>query len=99
VPLGKLSICDGLMARRPGIAPFAAVTLAGIGAMTVSDGAVRRAMKSAAERLKLVFEPSGAAALAALLEGSLELDGRNVLVIASGGNVSLADFSRHISDA
>jgi len=99
VPLGSPSICDGLMARRPGVAPFAAVSKAGVRGMTVPDAAVRRAMKIAAERLKLVLEPSGAASLAALLEGGLELAGRTVLVVASGGNVSLGDFTRHVGDA
>ena len=99
VPLGSPSICDGLMARRPGAAPFAAVTQAGVRGITVADAAVRRAMRIAAERLKLVLEPSGAASLAALLEGGLDLSGKTVLVIASGGNVSLADFTRHVADA
>jgi threonine dehydratase len=99
VPLGTPSICDGLMARRPGVAPFAAVGEAGVRGITVTDAAVRRAMKIAAERLKLVLEPSGAASLAGLLEGGLDLAGRNVLVICSGGNVALADFARHVADA
>ena len=99
LPLGPRSICDGLMARRPGNAPYAAVTKAGVQGITVSDAAVRRAMKTAFERMKLVFEPSGAASLAALLEGAVDVKGKTVLVIASGGNVSLEDFMRHVGDA
>lgn len=93
------SICDGMMSRRPGVAPFAAVTRTTLQGLTVSDDAVRRAMRLAFERLKLVLEPSGAAPLAALLEGGVDVAGRTVLVIATGGNVSLADFQRHIADA
>jgi len=99
MPLGPKSICDGLMARRPGEATFAAVQAAGLRGVTVDDTAVRRAMKTGFERLKLAFEPSGAASLAALLEGGHNLEGKTVLVIASGGNVSLSDFMVHINAA
>lgn len=99
MPLGPSSICDGLMARKPGEAPFAAVKAAGVRGVSVGDAAVRRAMKIAFERMKLVLEPSGAASLAALLDGKIDVSGRNVLVVATGGNVSLADFMKHVADA
>lgn len=103
LPLGPASICDGLLARRPGDAPFAAVTRTGLSGVTVEDAGVRRAMCFAFEKLKLVLEPSGAAPLAALLEGGpeggIDVAGKSVLVIATGGNVSLADFMRHVGDA
>jgi threonine dehydratase len=98
MPLVANSICDGLMARKPGDAPFAAVKAAGVRGLAVTDASVRRAMKIAFERMKLVLEPSGAASLAALLEGGLDVSGKTVLVIATGGNVSLDDFMRHIAD-
>lgn len=96
---GAKTICDGLMARRPGEAPFAAATRAGVIGRTVNDATVRQAMKTAFERLKLVFEPSGAAGLAALLEGVIDVSGKTVLVIASGGNISLEGFMEHASRA
>lgn len=99
VPLGPRSICDGLMARRPGVAPFAAVQAAGVRGLSVSDEAVRAAMRIAFERMKLVLEPSGAASLAGLLTGGVDVKGRTVLVVASGGNVALSDFMRHVADA
>jgi len=99
VPLAENSICDGLMARRPGIAPFAAVQAAGVRGVSVSDKAVKHAMRVAFERMKLVLEPSGAAALAALLDGVVDARGKTVVVIATGGNVSVDDFARHIADA
>ncbi len=98
MPLVVGSICDGLMARKPGDAPFAAVKAAGVHGLAVRDASVRRAMKTAFERLKLVLEPSGAASLAALLEGGLDLSGKTVLVIVSGGNVSRDDYMRHVAD-
>ncbi|MFC3727380.1 pyridoxal-phosphate dependent enzyme [Neoaquamicrobium sediminum] len=93
------SICDGLMARRPGVAPFAAMEKAGARPVTISDAEVRSAMKFAFERLKLVLEPSGAASLAALLAGKADVAGKTILVVSSGGNVALADFMRHVGDA
>ena len=98
-PLGPKSICDGLMARRPGVAPFAAVQAAGLRGVTVTDRAVKHAMRIAFERMKLVLEPSGAAALGALLDGVVDAKGKTVVVIATGGNVALADFVRHIENA
>lgn len=99
MPIGPKSICDGLMARKPGEAPFAAVRAAGVRGVTVDDASVRRAMKIAFERMKLVLEPSGAASLAALLGGKVDVAGKTVLVVATGGNVSLADFMAHMNNA
>ena len=67
--------------------------------VTVTDRAVKHAMRVAFERMKLVLEPSGAASLAALLDGVVDAKGKTVVVIATGGNVSLADFTRHIENA
>ena len=86
------------MARRPGVAPFAAMDKAGARPVTVSDSEVRSAMKFAFERLKLVLEPSGAASLAALLSGKADVAGKTILVVCSGGNVALGDFMRHVGD-
>jgi threonine dehydratase len=59
--------------------------------VTVSDEAILRTMRFLWERLKIVVEPTGALAAAALFEGGLSLTGRRVGVIASGGNVDLAE--------
>ena len=99
VPLGAKSICDGLMARRPGEAPFAAVKNTGLRGITVNDSSVRQAMRTAFERLKVVLEPSGAATLAALLDGTQDVKGKTVVLVTSGGNVGLADFMKHIEHA
>ncbi|MEV8642732.1 threonine/serine dehydratase [Mesorhizobium ciceri] len=99
MPIGPKSICDGLMSRRPGDAPFAAVKTAGVHGITVDDQSVRRAMRIAFERMKLVLEPSGAASIAALLGGKVDVKDKTVLVVATGGNVSLADFMAHMNHA
>lgn len=96
---GTPTICDALQATAPGSAPFAATRLASVVGVTVDDAAVRAAMCAAFEELKLVLEPSGAVALAALHALGADLHGRSVLVYATGGNVSLQDFIRQVEAA
>ncbi len=60
--------------------------------VTVSDAEIVAAMRFAFERLKLVLEPSGASALAALLHGKVECGGLRTGVILSGGNVDVTRF-------
>lgn len=96
VASGLPTICDALQATAPGAAPFAAARLAGAEGVSVGDTAVRRAMLFAFEKLKLVLEPSGAVALAALLDGKVPLEGRSALVFATGGNVGLDGFLAYL---
>jgi threonine dehydratase len=58
--------------------------------VTVSDDDLVRAMRFVWERMKLVVEPTGVLALAAAMHGKVEITGRRVGVILSGGNVDLA---------
>ncbi len=58
--------------------------------VTVSDDDLVHAMKFVWERMKLVVEPTGVLGLAAALRGKVEVAGRRVGVIVSGGNVDLA---------
>ena len=60
--------------------------------VTVSDQAILRTMFYLWERLKLVVEPSGALAAAALLEGAVQAPGQRIGVILSGGNVDLSQM-------
>ena len=64
------------------------------GVVTVTDDEIRAAMVFALERLKLVLEPSGAAALAAILSGKLDVRNRTVAIVASGGNVDADAFAQ-----
>jgi threonine dehydratase len=57
--------------------------------VTVSEAAIVAAMRTAWETLKLVIEPSSAVALAALLEGRFDPEGRRIGVVLTGGNVDL----------
>jgi threonine dehydratase len=57
--------------------------------VTVSDEAIVRAMRLLWETLKIIVEPSGAVAYAALVEGTVDVRGTHVALILSGGNVDL----------
>ena len=58
--------------------------------VTVSEEAIKLAMKYVFERMKIVVEPSSAVPLAALLEGKIKCKGKNIGIILSGGNVDLS---------
>jgi threonine dehydratase len=92
VAAGAATICDGLKAPTPGAITFAVNRRELAGALAVDDEDVRRAMAFAAENLKLVLEPSGAAALAAVLKAPPR-DRRAVGVVLSGGNVDAEKFA------
>jgi threonine dehydratase len=85
------------MTPMPGVLTFgAARDRAGRG-LVVNDDEVRAAMRAAFEYFKLVLEPGGAAALAAVLSGKIDVRGKTVVVIASGGNVDTDMFCKLIS--
>jgi len=85
-PGGKLSIADALMAPTPGAIVFELAKDLLAPGLAVSDEELERAALFAARELKLVVEPGGAAALAALLAGKLDGRGKTVAVVLSGGN-------------
>jgi threonine dehydratase len=89
---GVRSICDGLLTEQIGEIPYAIARQRFERVVGVSDDAVRRAMRFAFSCLKIVLEPSGAASLAALLEGGVDVTGATVAVVASGGNVDAETF-------
>jgi len=91
---GARSICDALQAATPGAVPFGAARDKLAGGLAVSDAEAVEAMRRAFVDLKLVAEPSGAVALAAVLAGRVPGDPKTVGVVLSGGNVALADFAR-----
>ena len=91
VPIGR-TIADGQQVETPGRRTFPVVQARVSAITTVSDADIVKAMRFAFERLKLVLEPSGASALAALLRGDVGAAGLRTGVILSGGNVDVARF-------
>ncbi len=89
-PGGKLSIADALMAPIPGIIVFEVAKDILAPGFAVSDAELEAAVRFAALKLKLLVEPGGAAALAALLAGRIDARGKTVALMLSGGN---ADFA------
>jgi len=81
------SICDALLAETPGQITFAVGRAVLSDGLVVSDEEVRAAIRFAFEDLKLVIEPGGAVALAALLAGRYKPEGRTVVAVISGGNI------------
>ncbi len=78
--------CDALQTPQTWPINFAVLQARGVRGVVVTREEVRHAMRVAFERLHLVVEPGGAAALAAVLAGKVEL-GAATLVTLSGGNV------------
>ena len=92
------TIADGLQVNVPGELTFEVNRRLLDGIVTVSDDQLVEAMVFLFERLKLVVEPSGAAGVAAVLAGELDVRGQRVGVILSGGNVSASRFAGLVSE-
>jgi threonine dehydratase len=91
---GGQSLCDALMAKKPGDITFPINKRLVRGAFAVTDPMVLAAMAWAWRELKLVVEPGGAAALAALLHGLYDCSGQTVGVVLSGGNVDAGVYAQ-----
>lgn len=86
---GAISLCDALQAVTPAELPFAINGRYLDAACAVTDTEVIAAIRFALEELRLLVEPGGAVALAALLAGRIDLAGRDAVLVLSGGNVDL----------
>jgi threonine dehydratase len=100
VPIRPVSVADGLNA------PFASDATITLGrrllddVVLLDDVEILAGLRFAAERMKQVLEPAGAAALAAVLAGHIPIrDGERVCVVFSGGNVDLPTFGELIAAA
>ncbi|WP_188191392.1 threo-3-hydroxy-L-aspartate ammonia-lyase [Nonomuraea sp. SYSU D8015] len=87
------TIADGQAADIPGELTFSINKHLVDDVVLVSDDEIRRAMRLAFERMKIVIEPSGATPLAALLAGRLEPVPRRIGLIVSGGNIDVRRFA------
>jgi threonine dehydratase len=92
VEIGR-SIADGQLLPEPGEKTFAVISALVDDVVTVSDAEIVDTMRFLFERMKIVVEPSGASALAALMAGRVALDRARAGVVLSGGNVDAARFA------
>ncbi len=97
VPADVRSICDALLAPMPGELTFRLNQRLLAGAVSVSDDEALSAMKTAMQSLKIVVEPGGAVALASALTGKLDVKGKTVVCVCSGGNVDTDMFARALA--
>lgn len=93
------SICDGLLVEKPGQLGFAINQAFGARGLNVDDKEVLASIAFAFNEMKLVVEPSGAVALAALLSGKFDAKGKVVIAVISGGNIDAAMLSRALAAA
>lgn len=87
------AIAEGALGTHLGERNFAIIKRHVHDIVTVDDAPIMQAMQWLAQRMKLVVEPTGALALAALLEGALPARGQRVGVVLSGGNVDLLRYA------
>jgi len=87
------TICDGQQTQAVGTHPWEVIRTMVSDILTAADATVIDAMRFAFERMKLVLEPSGACALAALMENRATVAGQRVAVTLSGGNIDFGRFS------
>lgn len=98
------TIADGAQTQASGLLTFPVIQSLVRGILTVDDEQLVRTMRFFAERMKLVVEPTGCLAAAAVLDAAgpkggpagLDWRGRRVGVIVSGGNVDLARYATMI---
>ena len=86
------AICDALLAPQPGRLTFPINIKNLSGGFVVNDEEVKNTIKFLAEHLKIVSEPGGAVAAAAILHNKIDIKNKNVVVMISGGNIDIDMF-------
>jgi threonine dehydratase len=81
------TIADGLRATHLGDLPFALISRLVDAIVTVTDEEIRAAVVALHQKAKLVVEPSGAVAMAALMHEKTGMEGRRTVAVLSGGNI------------
>lgn len=97
VDTSRPSICDALLSPTPGALTLPINARLLRGGLVVTEAEVKAAMRYAFRVLKLVIEPGGAVALAALLAGKVDPRHKNVALMLSGGNVDPVFFADILS--
>ncbi len=91
------TIADGAQTQALGNLTFAVIQACVDEIVTVTDAQLVEAMRFGASRMKQVIEPTGCLGLAAVLSGAVDVRGKRVGVILSGGNVDIAQFAKLIA--
>lgn len=90
------TIADGIAVKRPGELPFSIMQRLVDDVVVVDDEDIIKAVLLLMERCKMVVEGAGAAGLAAMLSGAIQLKGKKVLVPLTGGNIDINLVGRFI---
>ena len=93
------TIADGAQTQFLGQYTFPVIRQRVDDVLTVSDAELAAAMKFFAIRMKMIVEPTGCLGAAAAFGGQLDLRGKRVGIVLSGGNVDMARFAGLIADA
>ena len=93
------TICDGQQTQSVGHHPFEVIRALVSDVLTAPDPTVVEAMRFAFERMKVVLEPSGACALAVLMQHRAQFKGQRVGITLSGGNIGADRFVALLSGA
>jgi threonine dehydratase len=91
------TIADGAQTQFLGQLTFPVIQSLVADIVTVSDAQLIEAMRFAAARMKMVVEPTGALAMAAAMQGAVDVRGKRVGVIVSGGNVDIAQLASYLA--
>ena len=84
------TIADGIAVKAPGDLTVDIINRFGDGVLTVSDNEISGAILLLMERCKQIVEPAGASTVAAILSGKLDVRGKNVVCVLSGGNIDVS---------
>ena len=91
------TIADGAQTQQVGQLTFPVIQTLVDDIVTVSDAQLIEAMRFAAARMKMVIEPTGALAMAAAMQGVVDVRGKRVGVLISGGNIDIAQFAKYLA--
>ena len=91
------TIADGAQTQQVGQLTFPVIQTLVDDIVTVSDAQLVEAMRFTAARMKMVIEPTGALAMAAAMQGVVDVRGKRVGVLISGGNIDIAQFAKYLA--
>jgi threonine dehydratase len=92
------TIADGAQTQALGQITFPIIQSGAFDMVTASDEQLAQALRFFAERMKIVVEPTGALAFAGVRNGTVDVSGKRVGVLISGGNVDLPRYARFLAE-